>query len=287
MTDERSRWTTLGAVLDRRARRLTAPLAAPGSRWVARAATIEGGYARMRPIVAFADPVAPPPAAFASRRGPLEEPDRRGPLVLPAPDDGSAGLGASFTLDSRITRLLARLLGRTFPAVRVHTGTAADRAVRAERADALTVGNRLLFRAGAFRPQRPEGMALIGHELTHAAARVTRRQPPGSPDPGEEQALAAERTVLGRLAPAAQPGPGAPVTPAPRPPLTLGAGATPSPPGPAATRPPAAPQGRDLTPPPTAPADDTRPATPQLGDITEAVYRDLMDRIRTDFERGG
>ena len=81
------------------------------------------------------------------------------------------------------------------PGARIHTGPAAADTARRAGAHALTVGADILFAAGRFAPQAPEGTALLGHELRHAAQwragdrLVARRQP----KPG---AVAAPATTL-------------------------------------------------------------------------------------------
>lgn len=65
-------------------------------------------------------------------------------------------------------------------AVRVHTGPQAAQLARQMNALAFTVGQHIHFGEGRFRPETPEGMELLAHELTHtvqqrgAAERVQR-----------------------------------------------------------------------------------------------------------------
>lgn len=64
--------------------------------------------------------------------------------------------------------------------VRVHTGTAADRAARSVGARAFALGQHLVFADGEYRPAGGEGRRLLAHELAHVvqdrAAPVLRRQ---------------------------------------------------------------------------------------------------------------
>jgi hypothetical protein len=57
--------------------------------------------------------------------------------------------------------------GHDFGGVRVHTGAEASRSAEAVAARAYTVGNDVVFRAGAYQPHAPEGAHLIAHELAH------------------------------------------------------------------------------------------------------------------------
>ncbi|MEF8839288.1 MAG: DUF4157 domain-containing protein [Haloarculaceae archaeon] len=58
---------------------------------------------------------------------------------------------------------------RDFSDVRVHTGTAADRAARSLDAEAFTVGRDIAFARGKYRPDTRAGKELLAHELTHVA----------------------------------------------------------------------------------------------------------------------
>ena len=54
-----------------------------------------------------------------------------------------------------------------FSAVRVHTGTSAERSARDVNANAYTVGHNMVFGAGRFAPGMHEGRRLLAHELAH------------------------------------------------------------------------------------------------------------------------
>jgi hypothetical protein len=62
---------------------------------------------------------------------------------------------------------MERAFSADFSAVRVHTGTASDRIASGLGARALTVGQDILFRSGAFGPHTPGGDRLLAHELAH------------------------------------------------------------------------------------------------------------------------
>ena len=186
------------------------------------------------------------------------------------------------TLAPQVSNYLSGVLRMQIPAVKIYTDQAADRIARQFDADAVSFGQHILFRAGRYDPHRPRGLALLGHELTHAAnARMAGQAPsfPGqSPEFEETVALRNEQAVLDH---ASFPAAAASwersglrtIPPAQSAPLKL-------PPRTAAT-------GRDLD----VPHNADSPASPVLAEehmtrIKDEVYRDLMDRIRTEFERG-
>jgi hypothetical protein len=60
-------------------------------------------------------------------------------------------------------------LGRDFGDVRVHTDGGAADSARALDARAYSIGHDIVFGAGEYRPDMPEGRRLLAHELTHVA----------------------------------------------------------------------------------------------------------------------
>lgn len=70
-----------------------------------------------------------------------------------------------------------------FSRVRVHTDAAADASARSVRAIAYTMGQQIVFRAGAFAPETTDGRRLLAHELTHVV------QQTGRSDLGLQQSL--------------------------------------------------------------------------------------------------
>ncbi len=54
-----------------------------------------------------------------------------------------------------------------FPSIRIHTDFIANSLAQSFNADALTVGRDIFFASGKFNLSNPEGMALLGHEITH------------------------------------------------------------------------------------------------------------------------
>jgi hypothetical protein len=195
----------------------------------------------------------------------------------------SALQGFASTLEPRVQGYLSRLLDLRIPAVRIHTGQAADAAARRLNADAVSFGRSIMFRSGRFDPDSPAGLGLLGHELTHVAqaARAESDRSAGAGggaalDRDELAAIENEKRVLQhatsrRVAPAAVASPREPTTRASQ----------------AAPAPRAATTDRAVAPPSPEAGSGVPELTPQqLGALREAIYRDLMDRIRTEFERG-
>ncbi len=76
-------------------------------------------------------------------------------------------LGHGSALPTPLRAELERRFGHDFDDVRVHTGAQASAAARTLHARALTVGHDIAFAAGEYRPATPDGLNLLGHELTH------------------------------------------------------------------------------------------------------------------------
>jgi peptidoglycan hydrolase-like protein with peptidoglycan-binding domain len=70
-------------------------------------------------------------------------------------------------LDRGTRSFMEQRFGHDFGRVRVHTGARAAESARAVAARAYTVGNDVVFGAGAYAPSAPEGARLLAHELTH------------------------------------------------------------------------------------------------------------------------
>ena len=263
-------------------------------------------YRHMRPVVPFADPDVGSRRPFTTAAVPQPTTPRATPLPLEISGDDDAPAEkletiiertSSYAPDGSLVRRLEDLLNRPLPAVRIHANTEADRVARHADADAVTMGDRVLFREGQFQPDRPAGLALFAHEMVHAET-IASTPRSRAAWPGEEhEALRVERAVLTHAA--AQPTPkltAVGATPAPGLAAGSGVGAY----SPAATapasKPPSVPaglrtaaRGREVSVPA---ADEGVPRAAnltdrQMNEIKEAVYEDLMDRIRTDFERGG
>jgi hypothetical protein len=65
------------------------------------------------------------------------------------------------------------LFRTSFGEVTVHTDEAAGEATESVGAAAMTIGPRIFFAPGRFRPAEPEGDALLAHELTHVVQQRT------------------------------------------------------------------------------------------------------------------
>jgi hypothetical protein len=227
------------------------------------------------------DRAAAPPPPVTARRGEADPRAENGRIEQRLVATALRGLAR--TLDPHVQGYLAGLLDLRIPAVQIHTGQAADAAARRLNADAVSVGPSIMFRAGRFAPNSPSGLGLLGHELTHIA-QAEAAGPGGAPDRAslareELAALENERRVL-RLASG-------------RPAVTAGLATLPQAPAPPALRSTpvarAAAADRSVAPAPaeggaTSPAPEL--TAQQLAALKDAIYRDLMDRIRTDFERG-
>ncbi|MER7229206.1 DUF4157 domain-containing protein, partial [Streptomyces rubradiris] len=76
--------------------------------------------------------------------------------------------GAGQPLDPGLRGELEEQLGHDLGRVRLHTDRDADRLTELLGADAVAVGQDILFRAGAFRPGTDDGRRLLAHELLHS-----------------------------------------------------------------------------------------------------------------------
>ena len=178
---------------------------------------------------------------------------------------------------------LSRLLDLRIPAVRIHTGQAADATARRFNADAVTLGPDIMFRAGRFAPDTASGLGLLGHELTHVVhTRLDRSaEAPalGALAREEFAALENERRVLQHAT--GRPAATARSAAVPRVPASRIVTRAPTPRAAAVDRGVAPPAGAS-----DAVKSLTGPQRGTLGALKEAIFRDLIDRIRTDFERG-
>ena len=75
--------------------------------------------------------------------------------------------GGGQALDGRIRRDMETRLGEDFSAVRVLTDRAAVASAAAVRARAYTIGDDVVFGAGAYAPETSEGRRTLAHELVH------------------------------------------------------------------------------------------------------------------------
>ncbi len=151
------------------------------------------------------DPRGPALVAAAERRAATLY--RRATAAAGAPDADDPAVeealrrrGEGAPLPAAVAAEMEARLGARFAAVRIHVDEVADRAARAVHARAFTVGEDVFFAAGAFAPERPEGRALLAHELTHVAQAQQGRAGAGGAvsrpgDPLEAEAERAERVA--------------------------------------------------------------------------------------------
>ncbi len=76
-------------------------------------------------------------------------------------------LSAATSLDTASRNVAEARFGHDFSRVRIHTDSRADASAEALDALAFATGDDIVFRAGAYLPDRPEGQLLLMHELAH------------------------------------------------------------------------------------------------------------------------
>lgn len=104
-----------------------------------------------------------------------------------------------FYLDSNLNNFLAGILDIRIPSVKIYTNQASDALTKQFNADALTYKSNIFFKTGKYDPRDIKGIALLGHELTHA----TQAKMQNLPEPAmtdfrleEQQAMDNEKKVL-------------------------------------------------------------------------------------------
>ena len=88
--------------------------------------------------------------------------------------------------------------GHDFSRVRVHSDERAQHSAREVSAQAYTVGSRIVFGAGRFRPDTHEGRLLLAHELTHVVQQSTAEPSAGAGEmssPHDSQEVEADMTA--------------------------------------------------------------------------------------------
>lgn len=195
----------------------------------------------------------------------------------------------SFALPPRFRQTVRDAAGIDAPTtVQIHTGAVADAIARRYGADAVTVGQHLAFRAGQY-GHRPEQVALLGHELAHATAR-DESETPAQRARAEARAQVVERRVL--AAETREPR----STTAPRAPRATEPRMRTAPPSPIAPPSPPASVAAPVAPSPTVHlAAEARPESPPAPEpvgpvdqeaMMDEIYRYILARMRTEFERG-
>lgn len=215
----------------------------------------------------------PSPAARFARVEPSASPIREAPAAL---DDG-------FPIPLDVRERLRDVIGPGLERARVHDHPGADALARSHHADAITIGDDVFFRAGQYRPHEERGLALLAHEATHvvegASPSGSQRSFAAGVAAEEARARVSEAKVLSpaRAAPlpssppfaSASPSPGRPSAPAPV----------------AASAPAVRPMAADMDRPPATAGAPAQPL--DLAELKRSIYRDLLQQIRSDAERGG
>jgi hypothetical protein len=138
------------------------------------------------------------------------------PPAQTPPAVGEALRSAGRPLDPAARSFFESRLGHDFSGVRLHTDARASESAAAVNALAYTVGRDVVFGAGRYSPNTPDGQRLLAHELAHVVQQVGQRgavqtarldiSTPG--DAGEREADAAADAVMsGRATPRLTPAP--------------------------------------------------------------------------------
>jgi len=72
-------------------------------------------------------------------------------------------------LPLKIQELFSKWLKLRLPSIRIHQSNLSDKFLKARHADAMTIDRDIYFRKGQFDIKSARGLGLLGHELTHIA----------------------------------------------------------------------------------------------------------------------
>lgn len=227
--------------------------------------------------------------------------------VAPTISADAAGV-ASERLPERLARKYRGFLQLRLPAVQIYKGPRIDLILQQQRAEGMASGRRI-FVPSQSDPDTPGGAALLGHELTHVAqseAGGGAVENSGNYRGGERQALENERLILGNYPVFAAHPAAATVDSVGQHRGEMGALGTERLTlrnAPVLREQPSAVATPAVTPVPALPrfartdrfagtGDAVPPSSGSLSGeamqrIKEEVYRDIMMRIKIDFERGG
>jgi Domain of unknown function (DUF4157) len=103
-------------------------------------------------------------------------------------------------LANNVRARMEDVLGTTLNDIRVHVGLDGQRAANSLGAQAFTIGSHMVFARGAYDPQRPVGLALLAHELTHVLQHRRHALPSSSrllSDPADPAELEADAIAHG------------------------------------------------------------------------------------------
>ncbi|MGJ0506521.1 MAG: eCIS core domain-containing protein [Methylocystis sp.] len=148
---------------------------------------------------------AVPGAADGGELAPMRPKESLKPPVSRAEADAGGGvvadpavvhdLGPGAMLDAPARSFFEPRFGADLSHVRIHTGDKADRAAKAVRARAFTVGRDIAFASGEYDPESPGGRELLAHELVHVlqngddVARMVMRDGPALTGSGESDSI--------------------------------------------------------------------------------------------------
>lgn len=191
-------------------------------------------------------------------------------------------------LPQGVQNLLSNWLNFRIPAIQLHQNEMFDNLLRERQADAMTIGNDIYFRSGKFDLRTAGGLGLLGHELTHVAQQNADdwRNPAGinRSEFLESSALENERFVLRNVQALSQ-----------RNQLSFASGslansgstsAIPSVPAPPTPMFADAARNVGANTSAVSAESDAVMSERELARIKEEVYRDLMMKIKVEFERG-
>jgi hypothetical protein len=99
-------------------------------------------------------------------------------------------------LDPLVRDRLRDHVGPAVDSAMIHRDRQADVIARGSAAEAVTVGRDIFFRPGAYEPQSPKGLGLIGHEMLHVSESDERS---AAPSWSRSQRLSAEERTAQRI----------------------------------------------------------------------------------------
>jgi len=106
----------------------------------------------------------------------------------------------SFSLSTKILDTFSRWLKIKLPSVRIHQNDETNKYLKNRQADAMTIGSDIYFKTDKFNLKDAQGLGLLGHELTHVAQQNSSdwRDPnlKNSSENSESSAIDNERMVL-------------------------------------------------------------------------------------------
>jgi hypothetical protein len=209
-------------------------------------------------------------------------------LVTPTPAHLVANptLAAPQILDRGMQAMVEQLLQTRLPAIKIRHDHTSDLLTRRHQADALVRGDEIHFRRGAYDPGSSAGRGLIAHEATHLAWSRGLRPPVASTaavnmaELEEQLALDVERRVRHRESMTGLPG---------REPVVVNRSPAVAEPSQSDARSAVrtALVSRDFSAEEPTGERSGGISENQLRALKEDLYRTLLDRLRSEFERGG